>query len=206
MKLKTAGYATCPLVSIAAAFLITMTLAEPLRAQQRSGLPERERDLLARETQLRAIEKPIKQRPVHEVRMLLRQINEDFQKIQLVNLEMIKTVSGAEVLDVKKIQKSADEIRTLASRLKSNLILPESEEVEIVPQFGPEREGVKAALFHLSKKVRSFVRNPVFQTSSQVVDAQLSAQARNDLETIIELCRNIKKSAAKLERESGRRL
>ena len=200
MKHKTAEQMTRPLGTIAAAFLILTALTVPLRAQLRSGLPDRERDLLARERQLREIEKPVRTRPAHEVRMLLKQINEDFEKIQLVSREMVKTVLAADALDVKMVQKSSEEIRTLASRLKTNLVLPESEVVETLPQFAPEPEGVKAAVTHLHRKVRSFVRNPVFQSSSQVVDAQLSAQARSDLETIIELCRNLKKNAAKLER------
>lgn len=195
-------------ISIAAVFLLFASFADSLRAQTRPTMSDRDRDLLARETQLREIEKPLRPLPVLEQRMLLRQINKDFERIQLVGREMMKAVAEEGALDVKKILRETDEIKTLAARLKTNLLLPESGAVEpdIETRVGQEHNQVKAALINLHKKVSGFVHNPVFQSSSNVVDARLSAQARRDLEIIIELCRNIKKSAERLGHDSGKSL
>ena len=199
MKHPLTCHATPYLISIAATFLIMAALSVSLQAQpRRATLSDRDRDLLERERQLREIEKPIKPLDVSERRMLLDQINKDFARIQVVEREVVKGLSSGEALDAKKVRKATDEIKTLATRLKTNLIRPADEEAQPEIPVGRESEEVKAALVRLSKTIQSFAHNPVFQSSSNVVDAQLSARARRDLETIIKLCRSIKKSAEKL--------
>ena len=199
MKYQPTWRVTPYLMPIATAFFIMAALCVPLRAQTRPAtLSDRDRDLLERERLLREVEKPIKPLPVSEQKMLLDRINKDFARIQVVDHEMVKAISSGDALDVKIVRKATDEIKTLATRLKTNLLLPETEEVQPEIEVGHESKEVKAAIFHLSKIVKSFVHNPVFQSSSNVVDARLSAQARRDLEIIIKLCRDIKKSAEKL--------
>ena len=199
MKYRPTWRATPYVISIAATIFTMTALSDPLRAQPRhSAMSDRSRDLLERERQLREIEKPIRPLQVSEQRMLLEQINKDFARIQFVEREMVKAISDEAALDVKKVRKATDEIKTLAIRLKTNLLLPGNEDAKLEIQVGRELKEVRAALFHLSKTVRSFAHNPVFQSSSNVVDAQLSAQARSDLVTIIKLCQNIKKSAEKM--------
>lgn len=136
------------------------------------------------------------------------QIKQDFLQLQTVNNRMMETTFANNVVDYKGIAEASAEIRKRASRLKSNLPLPESENVELgeLAIKGWEELDlgqVKPALKALDDLIMSFVGNPVFQ-KPQVVDVQQSAKARRELEAIIKLSAKIKKSAEKLTKATAR--
>ena len=125
---------------------------------------------------------------------VLKQIKEDFKNIQGLNNTMMANAWAHEELDYGYISDSISQIKSRATRLRSNLALPKAKDVE-EKQLDLARAGVKefrAALLLLDKSIMSFVTNPLFQKTS-VVEVNLAAQASHDLKAIIELCGNLQK-------------
>lgn len=162
----------------------------------------RERDLRERQFNLRMLENEAR-RPVErrEPQLALAQIREDFMRLQAVNDDMAQSVSRGGALDLKFVAKSASEVKKRAGRLKYNLVLPEAEKgsKRSRAEVGAEPEQLKSSLSALNELIAGFVNNSVFK-SAGVVDAELSAKARRDLERIIELSEGIKKSSEKLNK------
>ena len=173
-----------------------------LGQQRRSDSTQRElqrtleRDLMFREMEQMAARGPAP-RPSRE--LALTQINEDFERIQVVNHALALAAASGEELDFKVLGQAASEIKKRAGRLKSNLILPGNEEA------GPKGSDVvgpgqlKDSLGTLDRLVVSFVHNPGFQ-SVKVIDPHWAAKARSDLEEIIELSGRLKKSCEQLHK------
>lgn len=136
---------------------------------------------------------------------LLPLIKEDFTRIQIVNNEMMRKVFDDEVLDYKRISESIGEIRKRASRLRENLMLPETEVGDKnMRALRPNASALlKDSLLTLDNMIMAFVRNPLFQQPN-VVDAKLSAKAGDELKTIIEFSGGIRKEAEKLSKLQGR--
>ena len=155
-----------------------------------------ERDLLFREMQEMAAHGPT---PQPARRQPLTQINEDFERIQLINNALVRTLTADEELDPKLVAQAASEIKKRAGRLKENLLLPEAVEDQRKAPNVIEPGQLKAALAALNRLIISFVSNPGFQ-SVKVVDPQWSASARRDLEEIIELSGRLKKSCEQLQK------
>ena len=136
-----------------------------------------------------------------DAQLAAAQIREDYKQIQIVNNDLAKLVSGAGALDFKTVAKSVTEIRARATRLKENLVLPEPKapSERAAPEVGTEPKQLKSALTTLDKLVIEFVDNPIFLQPT-VVNVPMSAKARRDLEAIIELSEQIKKSSEKLKK------
>jgi hypothetical protein len=137
---------------------------------------------------------------------IIEQTRQDFDRIQVLNRELVNTASAAAAadrFDYKSLTMMSAEIRKRARRLKDNISLPLPETDEPLEKRAGElnREEMKGALLALSERIVSFATNPLFQTSN-VIDARLGAKASRDLETIIELSVQIKKSAEKLGKSS----
>src|SRR3954469_17259232 len=129
-------YSSKPTLS-AAAILLLAACALGAQGQQRTN-PEREsRERMARdaaESEEREMELELIERyhrsgePRREPRLAFEQIREDFLRLQVVNNDLARAVSGGGQLDFKLVAKSASEIKKRAERLKLNLALPETEE------------------------------------------------------------------------------
>jgi uncharacterized lipoprotein YehR (DUF1307 family) len=162
----------------------------------------REIDRVERERQL--LLKPLTAKKDDSVRLaVLKQIREDFKNIQGLNNKMMANAWAHEELDYGYISDSISQIKSKATRLRSNLALPKPKDVEEEKQLDLARAGVKefrAALLLLDKSIMSFVTNPLFQTTN-VVEVNLAAQASHDLKVIIELSGNLHKSAGTLMRK-----
>lgn len=127
------------------------------------------------------------------------QIREDYRQLQVVNNDLARAVSAGAALDLKYVAKSASEIRKRAARLKENMVLPEAEKATPPPGpgAGGEAERLKSSLAALDSLVMEFVNNPIFERA-KTADVKMSAKARRDLEVIIELSEQIKKSSERL--------
>ncbi|HEY0379334.1 MAG TPA: hypothetical protein VGC87_20630 [Pyrinomonadaceae bacterium] len=135
-----------------------------------------------------------------EPRLALAQIREDFVRIQVVNNDLADAVSRRGALDLEFVAKSASEIKKRAGRLKDNLVLPEHESVFVVPEArGSAAAQLKSSLVTLKELIREFVVNPLFEKAN-LVDLQLAAKARRDLDDIIEVCGRVKKNSAELSK------
>src|ERR1051325_569015 len=198
----------------AAVLFVMATTIAPLVSGQRGGsaadarmrvmreMREREardNELRERAFDLRMVEEEARRHPAvrrTEPKLDIAQMREDFVRIQVVNYELVDVVkhgSGGGTLDLKLIAKSVAEIKKRARRLKDNMALPETENVFERPQMevGPEAGQVKSSISVLNKLIFK---------EANVVDVQLSVKAKHDLEDIIEMSEQIRKSSEKLNK------
>jgi hypothetical protein len=135
---------------------------------------------------------------------VLKQISEDFKNIQDLNNTMMAKAWAHQELDYGYISDSISQIKSKATRLRSNLALPKAKDID-EKQLNLARASVKefrAALLLLDKSIMSFVTNPLFQKAN-VVEVNLAAQASHDLKVIIELSENLQKSAALMRKSKN---
>lgn len=177
------------------------------RTESPSARMRRERaERQTRELELRSVETLGRTKPVVEdrsQRVIYEQISEDFQRIQLVNNEMMHATfptKSAYIPDSNHISKSTDEIHKRATRLLTNLRLPGTEDKEQKPanEEIANADQLKSALLELDSLVMSFIGNPTFEHPT-VVDVVQSVKAKRDLQGIIELSRRIKQNSEKLK-------
>jgi hypothetical protein len=148
----------------------------------------------------RALAKTPRHRAEHEQRMVVLQIKIDFLRMQTVN-DDLKRALQAGLPDLKVVTKSASAITECAKRLKENLALPgiEKRERRLDEKVEMGIEQLRVALEVLNKSINAFVENPVFEKWG-VIDAELSLQARRDLEQIIAVSELVRRGSGKLSR------
>lgn len=181
LALATAGAALCP---------GQQSTAPRRDSTQRELQRSLERELLFREMEDAMARGPVP-RPTR--RPDVTQLNEDFERIQVVNHALVEASAAGSGLDFKSIAQAASEIRKRAGRLKENLLLPEGSAAHPKGADLIEAGQLKASLAALDRLVGSFVSNPGFQ-SVKVIDPQWSLAARRDLDEIIELSGRLRKS------------
>jgi hypothetical protein len=174
------------------------------RARSRSMAGERARakasDLEAyqREMRLRNLNGPDKEAAEKQQRLALAQIKEDFERMQVVNNEMMRAVVKSDAIDYKLVSASLDEINKCAKRLKENLKMQDYEAKEAGDGRAASVADVKASLSTLDDFIMSFVQSPIFQ-NTQVIDTNHRARAGNDLANIIGVSRDAKKMLGRIE-------
>jgi hypothetical protein len=128
-------------------------------------------------------------------RSTVTQVKEDFGRIQTIYNDVVLALSAGKTLDEAFIAKSAAGINKCATRLRSNLALPQSVDKNQERRNQSEdalKSSVKILLNHISK----FVTNPLFE-SPGVLDIELSTRASRDLDEIIHLSERIRKRTEK---------
>jgi hypothetical protein len=162
---------------------------------------ENELDLEQRIWNLRLLSeqarKPGPKRPTPQ--QALEQMQKDFVRLQILNKSLLRAALGDAPLDPTFVSKSVTEIRERAARLNTNLALPEAEKTNgpMTTDAVASPQQLKPPVLRLGRLIFSFVDNPFFKEAS-VVDTQLTTKARRDLEDIIELSQQIKKSSEQL--------
>lgn len=211
-RVKSVMYAI--LYTAAAATLIFLS-ASALRAQGTQPTPSpqairdaRRSEMEARQRALWMLEKEAhrpEERPAEE-RLAYQQIKTDFEMMQVTNFLLSDAVGLGSAPDYSRISKEAAEVKKRASRLKTNLSLPapDKEEKEKKIDESLPAEKLKTATADLNSLVQSFVSNPVFQQPN-VVNTQHSAKAKRDLEGIIRLSEQIRKSAEALSKAAEKK-
>jgi hypothetical protein len=203
-------YSTSPsrrLFLLLAATALIPALIAPAPAQRgksrnpAAAAKARDNESYQREMRLRSLTTDSKKRDDKQQRLLLTQIKEDFEQIQQINNETMRTISNSETLDYKLISSTFGEINKRAKRLKTNLSIPEAEEKPVIKTAASNGDQLKESLLELDDLIMSFVTNPLFQNPS-VIDVELSARAGRDLEGIIYMSQNVKKTAEKLDKAS----
>ncbi len=172
--------------------------------QQSARDRTREMERVERDQQLLLKRLPAKKDDDSVRRAVLKQINEDFRNIQGLNNTMMANAWAHEELEYGSISDSLSQIKSRATRLRSNLALPKAKDVKDVEekQLDLARAGVKEfreALLLLDKSIMSFVTNPLFQKSN-VVEVGLASRARQDLEVVIQLSGNLQKTSEQLKK------
>ncbi|HET6647043.1 MAG TPA: hypothetical protein VFH01_06920 [Pyrinomonadaceae bacterium] len=123
------------------------------------------------------------------------QIKEDFERIQLINSDVLQAISLKAEPDYRRLSEAAAEVKKRATRLRTNLFPSESrvESKQSEPRLkGPEN--LKALLNELDKAITTFVHNPMFE-NTRVVNEEDSKKAQEDLEKIIDLSARTRKRA-----------
>jgi hypothetical protein len=123
------------------------------------------------------------------------QIKDDFERIQIINSDVLQTNPINRPLDYRRIAEAGAEVSKRASRLKSNLFPTESNDG--TKKTSPQNEStqdLKSLLKALDTAVIGFVHNPMFE-NLKVVNSQDSTKAQQDLESIIKLSREVNKRA-----------
>jgi hypothetical protein len=132
-------------------------------------------------------------------RVVLKQIREDFKDLQGLNNKMMAEAWAQPELDYRYISNMVSQIRGKATRLKSNLALPEIEDNKLKQtedNFADE-EKFRSALLQLDRHVMSFATNPLFQ-KPDVIEVGLANRASRDLAVVVELTGKLKRSAVRL--------
>jgi hypothetical protein len=176
----------------------------PTATPTRSGRPDKIQRELDRQVEMQLVEQALMGGGSRQTRryqpLVLDQIREDFLQIQVIDRKLMRATAG-DTFDLGLVAKSASEIRRRSRRLKENLALPRPEAPPAErsgAEVGATSERLRISISDLSSLIDEFVSNPMFE-QSKLVDARLSDKARHDIEAIIELSGQIKRSTEKLK-------
>ena len=173
-------------------------------ASRREAIFSREADIQNRELRLRLLSEPGKTKTpqtADERKFIVNQIFEDFERMQVVNREMMQASSNLNVQSCKRISTLADELNKRAKRLKTNLAIPDpDQEKKDREENAPAMDAaqLKASLQTLDGSVKSFVNSPLFKDPRVTTVGQLH-NLRRDIASVIELSRTVKKAAGKIQ-------
>ena len=132
--------------------------------------------------------------------LALKELQEDFTHLQLINKDLVLKVNATSEIDIKFVARSTGEINKRAERLLVNLALPDPGTT--APRPGPDQindsRQLKTSITKLGWLIYYFTKNPIFK-EAQVIDATFAAKARRDLDSILELSQHIRKSTGQLQ-------
>ena len=197
-----------PAVWMTTALCFMTVLASPALAQRssrassmerRSEEMNRRRDQLEREMLLRGVEPKSENAEDRPAPATVSQVKHDFERIQAIYNEFVRALASDKPLDYRFVSDATAEVKRCSNRLKTHLVLPsaENEGKSKKQQEDVSDERIQTALLLLTNHIRSFVTNPLFE-SSGAIDIKLSTMASQDLKKIIELSDQIRKRADKL--------
>jgi hypothetical protein len=146
-------------------------------------------------------------RPTDEraVKAAVKQLGEDFRRIQLVRNDVARALVGGAPLDYGRVSEQAAEVRKRALRMQSYLALRDAKGGEGRGASEPAatgEAGLKEALVRLCKRIDSFVASPRFK-SPGVLDVEGDARAGRDLREIIALSDAVREGAGRLNRHDS---
>ena len=129
-------------------------------------------------------------------RNLFPQINEDFQRIQVIHNEIVRMLQPDKSLNYDRLAELTDDMKKRSVRLRENLALPEPEKTKEQATHSEtiDNSQIKKVIGDLHDLVVSFVANPIFKNLG-VVDAKVIYAARENLEDIINTSGEIKREA-----------
>ena len=159
------------------------------------GLRDRNRAMDEHDREINRMKNDAK--AVHERRKnLFPQINEDFQRIQIIHNEMVRMVQSDKGLNYDRLADLTDDLKKRSTRLRQNLALPEREKTEAQRTHSEavDDSHMNKTIVTLHDLIVSFVANPIFKNLG-VVDAKVVDEARANLDKIIDVSDEIKKEA-----------
>jgi hypothetical protein len=132
-------------------------------------------------------------------RNLFPQINEDFQRIQVIHNEIVRMLQPNKELNYDRLADLTADMKKRSARLRENLALPEPEPTQSQPTHSEtiDEAHIKKTIADLHDVVVSFVANPIFKNLG-VVDTKTVDSAGKDLDNLIDLSDLIKKEAKTL--------
>ena len=174
----------------------------PAPSARRNPDIERIREQQRREMELRRGGEEVEHTPDERaVKAAVKQLGEDFRRIQVIRNEMARALVAGGALDHALVSEQVLEVRKRALRMQSYLGLrdPQAEEgaQHQAAPAAPAGAPLKDALVLLCKRIDSFVANPRFK-SPGVVDVEANARAGRDLREIISLSDAVREGASRL--------
>lgn len=157
-------------------------------------------DMRNREFMMGNSRKPIRRSVWGPTAAVIPQIKEDFERIQIVNKEMMTAVFAKNIVNPKQIAKLTTDIEKRASRMISNLAYPLPDESEKTVSEVQEENDIRLLLSKLDSAIMSFVTNPIFQTERQVVNTELAKKVNHELRAVVKLSELIRRKAESLAR------
>jgi hypothetical protein len=132
---------------------------------------------------------------------LFPQINEDFQRIQVLHNEMVRMLQANKGFNYDRLADLTDDMRKRSVRLRTNLALPEAEKTDDPSPHVEEinESQVKKSIIELHDLIVTFVANPLFKNLG-VVDANEIDKASDNLDDIIDISDRIKREARMLSK------
>jgi hypothetical protein len=129
-------------------------------------------------------------------RSLFPQINEDFQRIQVIHNEIVRMLQPDKNLNYDRLAELTDDLKKRSSRLRENLCLPEPEKAatKAAHTDAVDETHMKKNIVVLHDLVLDFVANPIFKNLG-VVDATVIDAATEKLNGLIDLSDEIKREA-----------
>ena len=124
-------------------------------------------------------------------------IKEDFERIQVINNDVLQRDGIDGQLNYKEVAEAAAEVTKRASRLKGNLFSSTAKGTKKQIELESENQAdVKRLLNALDDAISGFVHNRMFE-NLRVVDPDDATNAQRDLENIIRLSKEVSKRAKK---------
>jgi hypothetical protein len=190
------AFLRCPLTALIFPLALVLVSCAGASAQQQT---RSERDLAIRERQLRSVGKAIRvENDIAQPRVTLGQVKEDYVGLQTANNTILKMLSQRNGLDYRLIEEAASEIKKRAGRLKSYMLILQmvkENESRRRSLMEIETDAIKESLLTLDATIVRLVDNSIFKNFNRIVDAEGAIKARDELDAIIDLSEEIKRSA-----------
>ena len=185
-----------------------LALAQAARGQLAPTYSRRpnpiERDTRYRDWVLDSLKKTKGAKPSEEdLQRAYEQVRKDFERIQVLNNDILRATSAGREPDYKLIASATAEIKQCARRLDASLALPLPPEEELRTSDHND-VSVDVLLSVLDGLIVRFIKNPTFKEAA-VVDSAAAPRARRDLLLIIRLSEHLAARTKALSRAGGSR-
>jgi hypothetical protein len=127
----------------------------------------------------------------------LRQMNEDFIRLQSIRAELVKVFEAGSTVDPKTLKSSSSEIRKRATRLRTMLSLTEvRSEVDITRERNATILSINKRAFDLCLEVSRFTGNPLFK--GKVIVIAHARDASRSLDAVIAIAEALQRESSQL--------
>lgn len=189
-------------MAICSLLLLLTVLGFPVIARSQSGIRESRQSADEYDRTINRMKNDAK--AVSERRLnLFPQINEDFQRIQVIHNEIVRMLQPDKGLQYERLAELTDDMKKRTVRLRDNLALPEREKTEQQPIHSDavDDKHLKQSIGTLHELIVTFVSNPLFKNLG-VLDAKVIDVANDNLDGIIDISDEIKREAKILSKSS----
>lgn len=129
------------------------------------------------------------------------EIKQDFEKIQLLESNIVKVYTRGKVIEYARIAAFSAELNQSAARLKKNLFSLSDKDAKESPEVSEKSEkpvpsDVKNLIVELDDAVGAFIGNPIFTTSKKSASGE-KEKAKAALERMIKISEALKLEAEK---------
>ncbi|MEO6589231.1 MAG: hypothetical protein ABIP06_07975 [Pyrinomonadaceae bacterium] len=129
-------------------------------------------------------------------RLNYSQIKKDFEAVQKLQNQIVKTYITGKEIDYKHISALAAELNESAKRLEENLLLADEKSLKKSEQKNSAPEDIKDLIVILDKFVGNFVTSPVF-VNLEIIEPKVAGKTESDLQNIIRLSSLLAQNAGK---------